>query len=222
MTYASFTRVTFGGKNLVLPGEQWSCNVSVVEPVGDFGSLSNPDAYLAAIRTALGTWFQSAAALIPTTFTLEYVKANGILPNGSYEDKTVTHEWFYSPILAGTATVVGSLPPILSVAYSWTTAKMRGPGSHGRIYPPNTAQTISPNGALTIAGANITQDVAAAKALLTALASAGATAATPVIASKVGSGSVTPITGVRVGNVVDVQRRRKSAIPETYTSAVWP
>jgi hypothetical protein len=35
-------------------------------------------------------------------------------------------------------------------------------------------------------------------------------------------GVIREITGVRVGNVIDVQRRRKDAIQEVYSAGPWP
>jgi len=42
------------------------------------------------------------------------------------------------------------------------------------------------------------------------------------IMSKVGSGTTKAVTAIKVGNVVDTQRRRRSSLVESYFSQVYP
>lgn len=222
--YVPHTRVTFGGANQQIPGEIWSCNVNVQRPAPDFGPLLDHEAYLNAIQAALTAWFVSSTNKISNVATLAYVKANAIGTDGKYSDPTVTHQHNY------TSTIVGGSAPsamwgLLSFATSWTTARMRGVGSHGRVYLPNYTLPPAANGGVTIDVTAQSLLLTAGKGLLTVLASSGATLCEPIVASKggkSGGGINSKITGVRIGNVVDVQRRRKNALLETYVAGAWP
>lgn len=218
MAWARHMRVTFGG-NLsdlgTMATEIWQCNVNI-NPTSLNDAFCDP--YLAAIQAALKTWFITAANQISSAADLRYIKCNLIGVDGLYENPTVTHRYDYTSIGAGGSTP--TIPGDMCLAYSWSTALMRGPGSKGRIYPPN-APTTAAAGSMIASGSSISAAVTSAKALLTVLASSSTTAAVPVIASGVNA-SLTPITGVRVGNLFDVQRRRRNAAPEIYSASVWP
>ena len=122
-------------------------------------------------------------------------------------DKTTTHLRDYSPVVAGGSGQFA--PAFCSLAFTWETAKLRGPGHRGRIYPPNPAGTLGT--ALRVNDSTRDTGAAAGKALLAVLhnaSGANGTKPSPVVASKV-DGSLTPITGCSCDNIVDVQRRRK-------------
>jgi hypothetical protein len=101
--------------------------------------------------------------------------------------------------------------------------------SKGRIYPPVTSSTqVITN---YLAGADITKFIAGAKALLSALRLTGLgspseqpqiSVVSPGTPKNGNVGASHQITGVRIGNVWDVQRRRKNQTPESYSGAAWP
>jgi hypothetical protein len=111
---------------------------------------------------------------------------------------------------------------VITCAISWTTAQNRGPGHTGRIYPPLALQTLS-GGGFTIS--STTQDAInqTGKELLNVLATPDGTDASivPIVVSAVDA-SWRPITGVRCGSVLDMQRRRKEQLTETYRAVAWP
>jgi hypothetical protein len=112
----------------------------------------------------------------------------------------------------------------LTLAASWHTAAPTKWGRHGRIYPPLTLTQAS-TGSSRITAATATGVVNWAKLLLTAIAKppntgANFNAVRPVVASN-HAGEIFEINEVRCGDVVDVQRRRKSALMENYTKSPW-
>lgn len=218
MAFAPHARVSFGG-NLNIFGtagvDIWNCNINVV--MSDF-TEAGCDAYLAAIQANLKTWFTGVNNEMSNLSDLRYVKCNRIGADGKYMNPSLTHRFDYTSI--GTGPKAPSMPGYLTLAYSWSTAQMRGAGSKGRIYPPN-APTAAAGGQPIALASSIANAVNSAKSLLTLIGSAGVTATTPVIASGVNA-ALTPITGVRVGNEIDVQRRRRNALPEVYSAAAWP
>lgn len=216
MAFKTHHRVTFGGglaeTNPFAPDEIWACNVNVT---GQNAEDFDEEEYLDAITPKLATWFHSSASAMSNQATLAFVKCNQISPAGLYTSNAVTHRRDLSPVVNGSSAPVD--PDIISVATSWTTDVKRGPGAHGRIYLPNA--TLGPSGRMLLGAADQGTLAAAGAALLDILNNADGSGPTlfPVVASKA-NGTNTTITGVRVGNVKDVQRRRKYAIRETYVS----
>jgi hypothetical protein len=208
MVFAPHSRVSFGGRLISTgePDEIWSCNVNVIHTGTDA-------AYMAAILTPLRGWFGSDSQCSQSS-SIDYVKVNAIGPNGGYADPTSTTQHIYD---GGRGPVAPAAPSIMSLATSWSTALGRGPGAHGRIYLPNFVQAAA--GTMQVPNSFALAVQAAGKALLTALSNGGGT---PVVASAVGSGSNTTITGVRVGDIYDTQRRRKNAYNEVYVSTPFP
>jgi len=219
MAYQPHTKVSFGG-GLGGGGGQdeiWNCNVNVTSIEG--GPLGNDQvAYMAEIAVNLGNWFHGAPYGMSTSATLQYVKVNDIAASGLYADAGNTNRYDYSPYVLGGAAALQA--PILGLCFSWTTAKGRGPGHRGRIFPPNF--TYGTAGQMDV-GVNDTGGAASSgKVLLSLLANPNGTIhAVPVVSSKVNATN-TVITGVAVGNILDVQRRRKNALIETYSSLVFP
>jgi hypothetical protein len=226
MAFAPHYRVSFGGPlyggDNATPQEIWQCNVNVVPGAG--GSIDE-DTYLSQIKTPLTNWFKSADSGNSVYAGLGWIKCNHIGADGKYTDATSTHVIDLTPVVHGGVSPVN--PDIMSVVTSWGTAKVRGPGSKGRIYLPN--QTYGDSVGMTIPVADQNKAVAAGVALLKVLNNADDTVgnpagtqvvATPVIASNVNATN-TDIVLVRVGDVKDVQRRRKDAIKETYQSGLF-
>lgn len=223
-TWHPHTLVTFGGilNTAAADHEIWQCGVRVINKVGSPGPLEDHDAYLTFVAPALATWYGgNTIAQFPATATLNWVKANPIAADGTYADAT-THIHDYATPQAGHNTAGPYMPDILCLALSWQTSKAvrkHAYATHGRIYPPNYV----PLGALTSsmrtdAGQSSVWSQMGA-ALLDVL-SAVANPSIPIIASS-HNGEYSPIIGCRVGNVIDVQRRRKSALKEAYAATAF-
>lgn len=222
------TLVAFGG---TLPNnEEWSITARVLQP-----GLSVPiaeeslDTYLrgpgnptpGGIATGFAGIFNGSSMGVHPSNRLTWAKANNIGADGKYTSD-VTHVWDYpSPIIGGGANT--ALPPMCSVAWSWSTSlRTRGPASKGRLYPPNNGIAAAAGGDGIITPAMQATQLTAARAFLTMLAQgSGAITAQPVLISTV-SDAWAPIDRVRIGRVVDVQRRRKNQITENYVTGNWP
>jgi len=219
--YAPHTLVAFGGvlnTGADIP-EIWQCGVRVTDVVGG-GPLANHDAYLAGIKDPLGTWFGLVGTYgFPSACTLNWIKANPITAAGKYRDDT-THLFDYPTPVAGGCVVpyFSPVPDILCAAISWTTAKARGKSHAGRIYLPNWSIQTTVPGSMRLANGMTAGWLARGVALLKVLSDSNVHAV-PIIASS--AGPTAQITGVRVGNVLDVQRRRKDALKESYTGGVY-
>lgn len=197
----------------------------------------DPVALMNAVATKLTAWWATGAGSAGLSFvgsrsdaTLEYLKFNRIAPGpnaktpGVYADANVTHIKNFAniPGMAG-----ASVPALLTCKYSWTTDQTRGLGAFGGVYPP-IAFSLNGGASQLLLVASIPNHVTYAKSLLNCFSLNNVSNATntlslsPVIAS---AGSVKKqlpganylISGVRIGTVADVQRRRKNALVETYT-----
>lgn len=228
-TFYPHTYVGFGGTlntGATYP-EIWTCGVRVIDVAAGALPLADPQGYADEIATTLQAWYTHAPSGggqqgFPATATLEWLKVNNILPDGKYADG-ITHGHNYSPAVPGAVTVAGHVfqPDIMSLAISWTTDYKRARAGKGRIYLPNYHVAMLEPGGMTTQVGYTSYWLATGQALLDVLRnSAGTHQATPVICSTFGDHH--PITGVRVGSTLDVQRRRKSAVPETYAAGPWP
>lgn len=218
MPFAPHYRVSFGGSlsESGVVDEIWNCTVNCADRSSEAPGFSEDD-YLNDINGPLKTWFSSLDAGNSSKATLEYVKCNLINAEGNYNSDD-SHTFFYATPF-GTGFAAPKYPQIITTAVSWGTTRARGPGAHGRIYPPNN--TFDDATTLEMSAANQTALVRAGQALLTALNNTpGGNTLHPVVASKVDA-SLTDIIEVLVGSVKDVQRRRKDALVEVYQKGLF-
>jgi hypothetical protein len=175
--------------------------------------------------TDLRNLFLDGRSYIPNSVECQWVKFNEIGPDGKYVDSTKTHARFLTGTTGALARFKGTTSTYMhtfnSVCVTTTTNRQRGPGSRGRLFIPQASAMVDANGRFaTTVQTNI---AAAYGAFLTALgdeAGVDTHAIAPAVVSNVGDpGPAERITGVRVGDVPDVIRRRKSAMVEKYVTA---
>jgi len=128
-----------------------------------------------------------------------------------------------NPILTSAQAVIADggtssdpgLPAQCSPCLSLTTSTA-GSRARGRMYlPPPDTTAMTTTGRLDSAFRT-----AMVNALDTFFATMGSNAASPVVVSSVGGVYTTyPVTTIRLGDVVDTQRRRRNNIAEVYTTA---
>ena len=109
-----------------------------------------------------------------------------------------------------------SVGAFTSAAVSFKSVIARGPSANGRIYPPANSQFAS---LFNIPSARQTTLANAYAALIGDINDIATSGAIPVVVGNVSqarNGSQSGIVTVRVGNVMDVQRRRKNQIRESY------
>src|SRR5690242_4004154 len=130
-------------------GEVWQFGLRVVEGTPG-GFLCDPqgfcDALAGTASTGVRSWFALAANGMSTNARLRLLKVNNINPDGTYHEP-LTHLHDYGAGITGGS--AQTMDGICSLAYTWeTNVVSRGPGSRGRIYPPNP--TYGLNGAFTV------------------------------------------------------------------------
>lgn len=108
--------------------------------------------------------------------------------------------------------------PQICLVTTLTTTRSRGRGSKGRFYSPAVVATPAANG--RIAPDQVLNHVGQSTALISDINGLGLG---PVsVMSSLGAGSSLPVTGVRVGGVLDTQRRRRNQLSEEYQAAPVP
>lgn len=204
--------LSFGG---TLYDDIWQCTMYaslVGTPGGPIGSTSP---LMNDIVDDVKTFF--AASRSSQQVKLGWVKFNEVDPvTKKYVSQTETTEQILSPPVPGP--VGAFIPPQQTLAISWVTGAKRGIAAKGRIYPPATAVTVGTDG--NIDETQRLQLANAAKTFVNNLNNAPGpdlpgTALTIVVLGY--NGSNRPVTGVRVGNKLDTQRRRRNASPEVYS-----
>lgn len=221
-------RLDFGGP---LYGDIWTCRIHLNGEIDQDLSLLSPvdlATVLDDIETDLKTWWNASDFI--TSAQLSWLKLNEINPDtGRYVSATTTigKEWDPVP-----GTSISGQAPQLSLAVSWHTANRRGRAAKGRIYPPPSEVSFdSTTGQVYI---TYRADAAARAATLINnlnnwpgidspfdLTCIVLGMASEARAAETGDDSYLThrknnITAVAVGSVLDTQRRRRSALKESY------
>lgn len=191
---------------------------------GDQNNLPDPLDYarnqaLPFIRQVMSS---GGAQGIGTHVKITAIKVNRIGPDGRYTDTTTSHtlyaDQFGTPVVGQASGVV--LPWQVALAVTTTTDRQRGLASKGRLFLPGLVAVVGNDGRLPLAVAQAwSSGMAQAFALARASIAGGSEYFTPCVVSPggvTGPAAVRPITGVRVGRVLDTQRRRRSELDEDH------
>lgn len=169
---------------------------------------------------AVRTLFGANTLMLPTTVTA--LKMNLINENGKYANEADTFALYESdltaPIKGNTASRV---EPQRTIAVTTTTDAIRGRAHRGRFYLPGFAINVANDLRITTVQAQGIADSAAAfLAALDRPENTKGWVLAPAVVSNIGvPGQIRRITGVRVGRVVDTQRRRRFSLDEAPSSA---
>lgn len=209
-------KIVIGGK--LAQTETWSCSWHALTTQADTILIAGP------LMDAFNSWFGNVESLMQPFATLDYVKANELNPNPvantggkpispaytRYLYQGSSNEVYLSP---GTQPAGGmtNAAPQNTLAISTSTIYNRGPAHAGRFYPP-MSPTVSSDGRIQVT--DQTKAATAAAAMIKAVNTA--IAGNIVVYSPLGGGTVNNVTGVRVGLVIDTQRRRRKNLVESY------
>lgn len=164
--------------------------------------------------------FEDTDMKIMSSYSTTQVKLASI----AIEGNTILDEVVYA--YPGTA-IVGTqgtvrLPAQISLAATLTSDEPRGLASKGRMFLPGIAIMPDTTGHIPSGDVSVIADTV--DTFFTALRSDADLPGQPILASNAGTDSVLTvgrnryITGIRVGNVFDTQRRRRNSLAEVYTN----
>ena len=204
--------LSFGG---TLYDDIWQCTLYTSLIGNPGGPIGSDSILMNDIVDDVKTFF--AASRSSQQAKLTFVKFNEVDPvTKKYVSKTTTTEQIVAPPVAGP---VGQfIPPQQTLCISWVTGAKRGVAAKGRIYPPATAVAVGTDGNISETDRLLLAN--AGKTFVNNLNNAPGpdlpgTSMTVVVLGY--DGSNRPVNGVRVGNKLDTQRRRRNASPEIYS-----
>ena len=216
---------TWGGVigSAVAPIDVWQCGVKFA-PVGAGEPAPSPGAFESvaeSISTRLVAYHSAPSSLVNTGAILTHFKLAQLGTSGHY----VTDPFEYTtPNTNGGGGSLGA--PQLAMVVSLRSGSTLGRANYGRYYLPWTAVNLSSLTAKLTAGqaaALVNDSVDMLSDVQGLLQSVGGLAA-PLrlsIMSSEGAGTSRLVENLRVGDVVDTQRRRRNKIRESYEVAAY-
>lgn len=217
-----FYKLSFGG-SLAGGEEIWTTSISLND--GYYGelpetSLAIAGALLPNYATEISNFMLDSRARIPRDAKLGWVKIALIGTDGKY---------MLAPMeipTTGQGEDTGGYVPQAALVFTSVSDRWKDPGRYNRNYFPTAAPDGLDSYNLTV---NQAQDAADAFAeFLVAIddvsfeVASGTNRLTPFVISSAGAGSSQQITSVRVGRVLDTQRRRRNSLAEDYQSTTVP
>lgn len=213
----NFIKLTFGG-DLLDTEEIWTCGIQLSGLNHDLDAFSlgvNDTAKQTAIKDAVVAFVGDSANRIPTRMRLQWVKWALIGKNGKYIGAPM--EVILETPQTGTNN--DGFIPSTAMVYTLSTNKFKDPGKYNRFYLPtvppsttNTYQETAQQGAARAASA-----VTFINAINSAFESETAGAVVSAVSQRVSLYQA--ITKVRVGDIIDTQRRRRNKLYESYSEA---
>lgn len=177
-----------------------------------------------AIKTLWQTFFTHGDSKINSSYKCDGVKVAWVMEDGTSDPDDTKYAYYASPI-SGTSTDSGIMPPQVSLAATLTSAKVRGFGSKGRMYLPGINAPLLSTGHIN--SSTVAAIAVKLKAFFDGVNAAGdvllpvtlnATASTNPTSTH--DAEMWPVTGLKIGNVYDTQRRRRNQLVETYSGVV--
>lgn len=204
-------KFSFGG-SLADGLEIWSCGLTM-DFVGGEGYemdlFTDWQEDFDLFVTAVENFISEPDARVPTGVQLTWVKAALVGTDGAYLMEPVE-----APASASGGDAGGYLPQG-ALVYTLVSSRWKDPGRYNRFYLPTSTPTSTTGWRLTEAQAD--DAAGACHAFLDALDGLGSVASLVVVASPVGAGHNNSVEEIRVGRLIDTQRRRRNAIAEDYS-----
>jgi len=224
----TFCRVTISG-TCFNGAEHWSTGFQSGFEAADVPSVDVGAAE--AVSNAWETFFENSAHHIPTIYRTTQVKVALIGLTGVTDEANIDYYFPSAAITGGSPD--GPMPPQITLAATMTSNNQRGLASKGRMYLPGYARSVDgqtgriPSGDVNTlnTGFKLFLDTVNDAALLPGfviIASKGHktqaldTNNQPVYVDGVNA----LVTGCRIGDVFDTQRRRRNELGETYNTKV--
>lgn len=199
--------------------EEWSTGLFLGNTSADSETPTQEHAVLAA--AAFRSFFINVNTNISNAYSFTMAKVASIGTDG----KTIEDEVFYAPPIAAAvgANSTVKLPSQCSIALTLLSARPRGLAAKGRMYLPGTASLPTATGRLSSTDqGNL---LAQADTFISNFTNQFVYPGVLILAAK-GTGPFPNLTAqndtvtrIRVGDVIDTQRRRRNGLSEMYQEA---
>lgn len=179
-----------------------------------FNELTEAD--VEDIHTTFTTEWNNPDNRVPSKWELEWTKVALIAPNGKYVENSASKEFIGLPIGGG---FTGAYAPQLACVVTIISDKPRDPGRYNRFYLPTAAISTADWEMTETVRSNIANNFADYFISLNDFFSGFGVPSpvTLVVASAKGTGWSKQAVNLRVGGVVDTQRRRRNKLTENYS-----
>lgn len=211
----SYFKLTFGG-SLSGTEEIFSCGLALAREESDvtLNDLSDLSAgNLGNIANTISDFFSDNRNGVPSKYRLEWFKIALIGTNGKYIGPPAEFIWS-SPVRGGD-NVKGFIPST-AVVYTLMSKKFKDPGKYNRFYlptvPPNTYNFKLTNDETSDRAESASEFILALNVFFLAEFTSIQVRA---VSQRVSS--YKRIEDVKVGNIIDSQRRRRNRLYETYS-----
>lgn len=223
-----FVRVTISG-TCFSGAEEWSTGFQMGSPTVGMSGVSAPAAE--SIAAAWETFFELASNSFSSGYKTTQVKCALIRTDGTTNVDEIDYYSYPSPISGGGS--VFPLPPQITLAATLTTDNQRGLAAKGRMYLPGLNMPIA-NATGKLDSGAVLGLTSGFKTFLDSVNTGPGVSGKVVLASKGRKsdaldadgqpiylgGRTAWVTGCRIGDVYDTQRRRRNGLNETYQTAV--
>lgn len=218
MAYAhKVVRVTLAG-TMFNGVENWSTGFFLGKKDAD--AAAPTQAAADAVRTAWTTFMSASSSGISSAYKFTSCKLASMGADGKTIDDEVVYSYPTGTVSGGNNGAI--LPPQCAVVVTLTSARPRGRASKGRMYLPGIVGPVSSDGKV---GATLMGTMPPAlQTFFNALDGSIDIADSLILASRgegLGGGLLAQndwVTGIRVGDVIDTQRRRRNGLTEVYTT----
>jgi hypothetical protein len=220
MVYAHrVNRVTFSG-TMFGGAEQWSTGFWLGQEGSD--AQDPTDAMATYLLDAWRVFFNKGDTSISSQYSTTQCKVAQFLDTGR-TDLTKVHYAFPTTALVG-GNASETLPPQCSIVATLLSDRPRGLASKGRMYLPGIATAVGINGKMS----TIRRDTIALnlRAFFNTVRAGTDFTDRPILVAK-GIGPLPALTAqndyiqtIRIGDVIDTQRRRRNQLVESYKTEI--
>lgn len=218
MAYAhQFWKLTFGG-DLKDTEEEWACGLHIAREGSDLGqadleTLGEPT--INNLASKVRNFYTDTKAYTPTNMRLRWFKIAAIGTNGKYLGKPAEYIW---DIPVSGSTGVSFIPSTATVV-TLVANKFKDPGKYNRFYLPTVPPLSSGGWKRSETERDNLAENAAEFFNFINLEFFITMPGVKVRAVSQKSPIYREIVEARVGDIIDVQRRRRNRLVETYSSA---
>lgn len=192
-------------------------HISNVGTTGSVAELEEVQESTQQIAEAIGTFFGGANNAVPNKWQLDSVKLAIIGVDGKYIETTAPTEYVFPTPIVGAANQATAAQ--LSAVVTLVSSKYKDPGKYNRFYVP----TVGTSQAGLVMEEFRPEYLATGTVAMIEAVNEITTAVSPTlevaVVSNKGAGYTLRVENVRVGNVIDTQRRRRNKLTETYFEA---
>lgn len=221
-------RVTISG-TCFSGNEQWSTGFYLGSPNGDAADPEGHAAIIEPFWTAL--WNPGSATAFSNKYATTQIKVAQVKTDGKTDPDMI--DYYTYPVALNGGSAAAPLPPQCATVCTLTSDIQRGLAAKGRMYMPGI--TFLPEGTTGKHSAgSVTALMNVMETFLNAVHQPGGNLQNLILASHgrrlrdLVSGEVTGyvgaknavVTGFRIGDVIDTQRRRRDDLTEVYQSRV--